>query len=125
MCGHHTGRPGHTPPHTSHLPHAPCTCRKMERFLAMASAAFRCHTVHTRFHTAVQVERFLAMTLDAFRCHTVHTRFHTCAVQVERFLAMALDAFEVSRLTREVPPEWRVHDSLVVLLRPRRPAAVE
>lgn len=38
-------------------------------------------------------------------------------VQVEHFLSLAEEAFEVTRLQKQVPKAWRVHDSLVVMLR--------
>ncbi|KAG1653004.1 hypothetical protein FOA52_007859 [Chlamydomonas sp. UWO 241] len=44
--------------------------------------------------------------------------------EVEHFLSMASSDFEVSRLTHEVPREWRVHDSLVVRLRLKETSAV-
>lgn len=45
--------------------------------------------------------------------------------EVEHFLGWAAEHFHVLRLKRSIPPEWRVHDSLVVRLTPRRrPGAV-
>ena len=41
-------------------------------------------------------------------------------VQVEHFLSLAEEAFEGTRIQKQVPKAWRVHDSLVVMLRLKR-----